>query len=70
MSESPLPLLRNLSAHQQNDDPSSVAYRMLQQLLYGPESVYARQATRTSVESITRQDVKRQVRDFKCGALG
>ncbi len=42
---------------QRNDDPQEIARRLFPQLLYGPDSPYARQEETWTVEAITRQDL-------------
>lgn len=40
-----------------NDNPSGIASREYAKLIYGPESVYARQAEYATIENITRDDM-------------
>ncbi|GAX72597.1 hypothetical protein CEUSTIGMA_g53.t1 [Chlamydomonas eustigma] len=49
----------------QYDNPSSVAALVTLQQMYGQDSLYARQATRTSVESITREDIQRHLQQWQ-----
>jgi len=40
-----------------NDDPGEIVYREFNKLIYGPRSVYARQAEYATIDNITRDDL-------------
>jgi hypothetical protein len=52
----------------QNDDPSSVASRLLLRQMYGPGSVYARQATKAGIASIGVDDLRSFAAAWQVGA--
>ncbi|KAL6762438.1 Metalloenzyme, LuxS/M16 peptidase-like protein [Haematococcus lacustris] len=54
----------NLLEHQ-NDRPQGIARRELQKLMYGKDSVYARQPTMAGIQSITRQDLLNFIADWE-----
>ncbi len=45
------------SIARRNDDPSGIAFRELNRILYGPESPYARQTEYATIDAITRDDL-------------
>jgi zinc protease len=45
------------SIARRNDNPSGIAWREYRKLVYGPESVYARQTEYATIDSITRDDL-------------